>query len=483
MAPKLLLSVDIGSTYTKGGLFALEGEELHLVGREIVPTTVDDLGQGFARVREAVLSRHLNRGHNANSPFPGAGGAAASDIPIYWSSSARGGLKIAAVGLTPDLTLSVARMAATSAGGKVVRAFSYELASEDLADLKAVEPDIILFTGGTDGGNSRIVLQNAARLAELVSPAIILYAGNRKVRDQVVDILRGREVATAANVMPEVGTIDIEPARDVIRRVFLERIVDGKGLSSVVAAAGREPLPTPLAVFELVRTVAERVPGWEDFALIDMGGATTDFYSHTKSFHGGDSIILRGLLEPTLKRTVEGDLGLRVSAEALLRSEAAFLKGRLRASGTDLAPLRSYVEEVSRRTEFLPDDDESRRFDRLLAAACVRAASLRHAGVIQRVFTPQGGFEVQRGKDLRQVRSLVGSGGFLAGETGPDLLLEACAPGSDDPDTRHLVPEAPACYADAEYLIPLLGNLAADFPGAAARAAVAGLKPLTSQTN
>ena len=482
MAGRLLLSVDIGSTYIKGGLFLLEGEELRPAGREIVPTTVDDLGRGFARVRQAVLARHLNRGHNTNSPFLGAGSSAA-DIPVYWSSSARGGLKIAAVGLTPDLTLSVARMAATSAGGKVVRAFSYELTAEDLAELKAVDPDIILFTGGTDGGNSRVVLHNAAKLAELVSPAIILYAGNSKVRDQVLDILRGRDVATAANVMPEVGTIDIEPAREVIRRVFLERIVDGKGLSSVVEAAGREPLPTPLAVFELVRTIADRVPGWEDFALIDMGGATTDFYSHTKSFHGGDAIILRGLLEPTLKRTVEGDLGLRVSAEALFRSEAAFLEGRLRAAGSGLAPLRSYVEDVSRRTEYLPADDEGRRFDRLLAAACVRAAALRHAGIIQRVFTPQGGFQVQRGKDLRQVRRLVGSGGYLAGVTGPDILLEACAPGADDPDTRHLVPGAPACYADAEYLIPLLGNLAADYPAAAARAAVAGLKPLTSRTN
>src|SRR5512136_1322011 len=135
MAPKLLLSVDIGSTYTKGGLFVLEGEELRLAGREVRPTTADDLGRVFSEVREAVLCRHANC-------------AAPADVPVYWSSSARGGLKIAAVGLTPDLTLSVARMAATSAGGKVVRAFSYELAPEDLADLASVAPDIILLSGG-----------------------------------------------------------------------------------------------------------------------------------------------------------------------------------------------------------------------------------------------------------------------------------------------------------------------------------------------
>lgn len=468
MAATPLLSVDIGSTYTKGALFLLDGEELRPVRREVVPTTADDLARGFFQVRRAVL----DGGATATS-------TSALDAPVYWSSSARGGLKIAAVGLTPDLTLSVARMAATSAGGKVVRAFSYELDAEDLAALRAVQPDIILFTGGTDGGNSRVVLHNAACLAELDSPAVILYAGNRKVRDRVAERLRGRSLELADNVMPEVGTIDIEPARGVIRRIFLERIVDGKGLAAVVDATGREPLPTPLAVFELVRTVAARVPGWEDFALIDMGGATTDFYSHTKSFHGGDAVILRGLIEPTLKRTVEGDLGLRVSAEALHRSERAFLESRLRAAGSDPAALERYVENVSRRIEHLPGDAAGRAFDRLLAAACVRAAALRHAGVLQRVFTPQGGFQVQRGKDLRRVTRLIGSGGYLAGQTDASVLLEACPKDADDVDTRHLVPEAPACYADAEYLIPLLGNLAADFPDAAARAAVDRLKPLT----
>jgi len=473
MDGRLLLSVDIGSTYTKAGVFRLEGEELRLLGKAVRPTTVDDLGRGFAEARTAAL---------AVPGLPPAVDPAA--VPVYWSSSARGGLKIAAVGLTPDLTLSVARMAATSAGGKVIRAFSYELAADDIAELAAVAPDIILLTGGTDGGNSRVVLHNAARLAETPLSAVILYAGNRKVRDDVAALLAGRDLVTAANVMPEVGVIDIEPARDVIRRAFLESIVDGKGLSGVVAAAGgREPLPTPLAVFELVRRIGERVPGWEDFALIDMGGATTDFYSHTESFHGGDTVLLRGLREPKLKRTVEGDLGLRVSAEALVRSESAFFESRLGPDTPDLLGLRAYVESVSRTTDHLPADDRGRRYDALLAAACVRASALRHAGTVQRVFTPQGGFEVQRGKDLGRIKALVGSGGYLAGLADAALLLEACAPDAADPDVRHLVPNAPACYADAEYLIPLLGNLAADFPDAAARAAVAGFKPLNAPTN
>ena len=41
-------------------------------------------------------------------------------------------------------------------------------------------------------------------------------------------------------------------------------------------ATGAEPVPTPYAVYEYVRAIHEHVPGWQDFMLFDMGGATTD---------------------------------------------------------------------------------------------------------------------------------------------------------------------------------------------------------------
>ncbi|MCK7490606.1 MAG: hypothetical protein MZW92_01605 [Comamonadaceae bacterium] len=58
----------------------------------------------------------------------------------------------------------------------------------------------------------------------------------------------------------------IEPAREVIRSIFLERIVDGKGLSTDrPRRSARDPRPTPLAVFELVRTDPARPsPSWND---------------------------------------------------------------------------------------------------------------------------------------------------------------------------------------------------------------------------
>ncbi|MBN1940068.1 MAG: glutamate mutase L [Candidatus Aminicenantes bacterium] len=462
MTPPAFASVDIGSTYTKGALFALEAGAFRLLARAETPTTVDDLAEGFARVRKQLA----------------AGSGSSTDVPVYLSSSARGGLKIAALGLTADLTLSIARMAAYSAGGKVVRTYAYELSAEEIADLERLRPDIVLFTGGTDGGNSAVVLKNAELLGRSTTDAFILYAGNRKVRDRVLALLDKKAVAAADNVMPEVGTIQIEPAREVIRKIFLERIVDGKGLSAVVREIGRDPWPTPLAVFELAGKIGATQPGWSDFGMIDMGGATTDFYSHTEAFTGGDSVLLRGLHEPLLKRTVEGDLGMRVSAEALWESERTLITSRLAALGRPVEAFDGYIRAVAAAPESRPENPTEEEFDALMAAACVRAAALRHAGTLSKVYTPQGGFYVQRGKDLRRLTRLIGTGGYLSRSTSAGPVLEACAPQSADVDSQPLLPVSPEAYADEGYLIPLTANLAGDFPEEAARTAVAGLRKL-----
>jgi uncharacterized protein (TIGR01319 family) len=459
MPDSIVISIDIGSTFTKGALFSLEGDALRLLRRTETPTTPGDLALGFEAVRRGLDAEPGTR--------------------IYVCSSARGGLKIAALGLTADLTLAVARQAACSAGGKVVRAFAYQLVPDDVAELERLAPDIVLFTGGTDGGHERYTLRNAEALAASTLSSFIIYAGNRKIKDRVLTLLGNKEAVAAENVMPEVGVVNIEPAREVIRRLFLERLIDGKGLSAIVRSIGTPPRPTPLAVYDLVRAIPAARPEWENFGVLDLGGATTDFYSNGEPFFGGDSILLRGLPEPHVKRTVEGDLGLRVSVEALCLSERVFLDRRLAAAGLDAAAFDRYVRSVASRVEAMPETPDERAFDALLAGACVRTAARRHVGTLSRIFKPQGAFLVQRGKDLRPVGRLVGSGGYLARNRDAAVLREACAAPDADPDVRSLVPENPALYADAEYLFPLLGNLVAAFPEAAARTAVDRLVKLS----
>ena len=180
------LTIDIGSTWTKGAIVDLDGSAPRLLARASVPTTQHDLAEGFTRVRGA-----LERGED--------GAPRAEGATVRFSSSAKGGLAIAAVGLVPDLTLNVARMAAASAGGKVTDGFSYRLASDHVAAIAATHPDIVLLCGGTDGGNKKVIAHNAAMLARS-GPGVtnIIVAGNKSAYDQVAALLLLQEFLTEA---------------------------------------------------------------------------------------------------------------------------------------------------------------------------------------------------------------------------------------------------------------------------------------------
>jgi uncharacterized protein (TIGR01319 family) len=462
MVEQRIISVDIGSTCTKGALLALEAGRFRVLRRCDVPTPAD-LAEGFARVVNGLLERSSDAG------------LLTGGVPVRFSSSAKGGLRIVAVGLVPELTVKVARLAACSAGGKVVRAFAYGLTPEAVGEIEALTPDIVLLTGGTDGGNRERVMENVERLAASQLNATIVYAGNRELAGDVRRLLAAKPLRVTANVMPDMETMDLEPARAEIRQAFLETIVQGKGLADIVRAVGAPPKPTPLAVFELIETIAARRPAWRDFLVVDVGGATTDVYSHTEPFVGEAGTVLRGLREPLLKRTVEGDLGVRVSVTALVEAAGGGIREQLAATdGPDTTGFDAFIAKAAAHTELLPATPAEERYDDVLARVCVHEAVTRHAGILRSVWTPTGRIAVQHGKDLRRVRTIVGTGGCLSRRVLPRGALRFES--AQDGEEVRLVPERFEYFADAAYLWPLLGNLAAEFPEAAVAAALESLE-------
>lgn len=463
---KPVISIDIGSTWTKGALFTLTDSSLQLSKKIAVPTTQTNLVQGFTEVLASLLNREKL------TPLKQMVGEA----EIYFSSSAKGGLRIAAIGLVPDLTLQLAKLAAMSAGGKVIRSFSFSLTKSDVTELEKLQPDIVLFSGGTDGGNTKYILENAHKLEGSLLTCPIVYAGNRVVAEEVVEIMKSKEVIVTENLMPEVGQVNIEPAREKIREIFLKRIVNGRGLSEIVELFGSQPKPTPLAVFELVSAIPQFHPDWSDLAAIDIGGATTDFYSNTESYLETDTVVLKGIREPRVKRTVEGDLGMRVSARSLLDTGRNYIEDRLRNLGIEPEVMEKFVEKISGNTEYLPETEAEIQLDRILAETCVYYAALRHAGGWKETYTPQGKVYVQTGKDLRRVKAIVGSGGFLAAEGSAEVMRLPLEKLRSFGDEKKLLPENPAFYRDRDYLFPLLGNLVEKYPKEATTLALASLK-------
>jgi uncharacterized protein (TIGR01319 family) len=454
----LAASVDIGSTFTKAALFSLEPGRPALRGSAQVPTTQDDLGEGVRLLLDRLLG------------LPPGGGLdeASSRADLFFCSSAKGGLSIAAVGIVPDLTVTAARLAAASAGGRIAMVSSYRLTPDRLRELERLSPDILLLCGGTDGGNEDILLGNARAVAGSALKATVLFAGNASVREDARRILAAKDFAAAGNVMPEVGTLSIESARAEVRRIFLERIVEGRGLKDLERHAAAPVKPTPLAVYEAVGVLADGNPEWDQTMVIDMGGATTDAYSVSQAFAGGEGWVLRGLAEPRRKRTVEGDLGLRIGAVSAFETGRAYIEARLAGMGIPMERMRLWIGKAVGHPESLAEAGEELVLEDVLAEACVYHALLRHAGTVEEVWTPSGKVRIQKGKDLRGIRRIAGSGGYLARRGDPGCLLAALEAARRDSGGLSLLPERPRFFRDQDYLLPLIGNLAEAFPAEAA---------------
>jgi uncharacterized protein (TIGR01319 family) len=449
------LFIDFGSTYTK--LRAVDLDAGAVIATAQGPSTVTtDVNVGLDAAL-AQLAQH------------------ADALPRFAcrlaSSSAAGGLRMVTAGLVRELTAEAARQAALGAGARLVGSFAYRLTAGDVARVVELVPDILLLCGGTDGGNASVIVHNATLLAQSPLACPVVVAGNREAADECARLLRegargaGRRVVVTANVMPQLNVLDIEPARAAIRVVFLGHIVHAKGIDRAAARFDAVLMPTPAAVLEGARLLADGTgdePGLGPLVVVDPGGATTDVHSIGE---GADApgVIRHGLPEPYAKRTVEGDLGMRHNAAAI--AAAAGLDALARDAGITLAAAESLLATFTHDVGRLPQDDAERRFDAAMARAAIRLAMARHAGTHETVYTAQGPVSVQRGKDLREAAVLIGTGGALVHAGDPAALLAAAL--ADAAAPQSLRPRAPKLLLDRDYLLYAVGLLAqVDAPAA-----------------
>ncbi|ECC4042680.1 glutamate mutase [Salmonella enterica] len=455
-----IVSVDIGSTWTKAALFSLEGDALTLVNHALTPTTTHHLADGFFASLNQVL-------HVADArPLLQHG-----DIQLKYSSSAKGGLAVAAMGLVPSITLESAKITAHSAGAKIARYYAYKLNRHDIAELEASPPDILLFTGGTDGGEESYGLANARALAESTLDCAIIYAGNRDIQDEVQRILGHKDLIIVDNILPDLDHPNPYAARQAICDVFLSRIVKGKGLDVIVSETGEEPMPTPWTVYELVKAISNIDNAWKEFMLIDMGGATTDVYSACANTLSPDT-VLHGVPEPFVKRTVEGDLGMRVSAMVVGESTEELVKVVFAQHPERQQAFYRYLHHLTAQPDYLPSNEEERYFDTVLAGLCVGYATERHAGTKKQVCTCVGNVDLQMGRDLTTVRKVVGSGGWLSRASQFDIYNWLKYRELNDDGKSILLPNQFDYYRDSKGLLPLLANVARLYPQLAARTSI-----------
>ncbi|MET8278020.1 glutamate mutase L [Micromonospora sp. NPDC005174] len=430
----LAVCADVGSTYTKAAVVDLAAGVL--VGAAAAPTTV---GSDVLRGLDAAVTA-------------ATAGLGARDMPWYVCSSAGGGLRLAVIGYEALVTAQAGRRVGLSAGAHVVHTAAGRLDAAALTALRAARPDVVLLVGGTDGGDADTICHNATRLARARWRTPVVLAGNADVRAELTGLLEaaGVPVSGADNVLPRIGVLAPASARAAIRAVFLRHVIGGKRLSRGTRFTRLVRAATPDAVLTGVEVLADTIGG--DLAVVDVGGATTDVYSVLTPDERatGPGREVAGSLWRA--RTVEGDLGMRWSAPGVVR---AAVEERLLTDADDLG------EAAARRAAdpaFLAADDVERAVDARIATLAATVALRRHA---RGVATGE-----RAGRDLRDVRLLVGSGGVLR-HAPVDASGQVLAAVLADHAGGWALPRAARAVVDVDYVLAAGGLLAEEHRAAA----------------
>ncbi len=397
-----LLVAEIGSTTTVVNAFNLSPCPSFL-GQGQAPTSVEE-----GDVNIGLKSAILDLAHNLNT----------KDIKwkeIIATSSAAGGLRMTVHGLVYDMTVKAAKEAALGAGANIKYITAGKLRNSDLERLKKINPNIILIAGGVDYGERNTALYNSELIANLDLDIPVIYAGNIENQQEIREIFHDRrsELYIVENVYPKIDELNIEPARKIIQQVFEDHIVHGPGMKKVKDMITGPIMPTPGAVMEASQLLYQHIG---DLLTIDVGGATTDIHSVTEGSDEINRILVNP--EPLAKRTVEGDLGVYVNMYNIVDMVG---KEELRKE------LNISLEELNRIIEAykpIPEMELEKLFVEKITLHGAIVATKRHAGRLRHLYGPSGKKTIAEGKDLTQIKTIIGTGGPLTRLPNRTKILE-----------------------------------------------------------
>ncbi|MFT9496131.1 GlmL-related ornithine degradation protein [Anaerosolibacter sp.] len=369
------------------------------------------------------------------------------------TSSAAGGLKMTVHGLVYDMTVRAAKEAALGAGAIIHNVTAGKLRRTDLNKIKDINPNLILIAGGVDYGERDTALYNAELIADMDIHVPIIYAGNIENQEEIKEMFKDKpnKLYVVENVYPKIDQLNIEPTRKVIQDAFEDHIIHAPGMTKVRELVTGPIIPTPGAVMEASKLLKQAIG---DLVTLDVGGATTDVHSVTAGSEEVNRILISP--EPEAKRTVEGDLGVYVNMPNIVERIG---KDKLsRQMGCDIEGLMS-------RHKPIPDTDELKRFVEILTLEAVLTAMDRHVGKYRHLYGPAGKKTLAEGKDLTDIKWIVGTGGALTRLPGRvEILKEIAQHNKGD----SLLPTKEAkILIDNDYIMASLGVLSKRYPEAA----------------
>jgi uncharacterized protein (TIGR01319 family) len=419
-----VLATDCGSTTTKAILIELRGDEYRLVVRGEAPTTVEapfeDVTRGVLNAVmevEELAGRKLLDGERIITPQTGDNEGA--DIYVS-TSSAGGGLQMMVTGVVKSMTGESAERAALGAGAivmDIIASNDGRLPHEKIKRIRALRPDMILLSGGIDGGTMTHVVE----LAEIVAAADpkarlgatyhmpVIYAGNKEARSLIEERLGDKTALTMTdNIRPTMERENLMPARHAIHDLFMEHVMaHAPGYKTLMSWTQIPIMPTPGAVGSIIQTIAER----EGIQVIgvDIGGATTDVFS---------------VFQDVFNRTVSANLGMSYSVSNVLAEAGIENVMRWVPFEMDAGVIRNRIKNKMIRPTTIPQTLQELVIEQALAREALRLAFKQHKSLavglkgVQQERTISDTFEqTATGEtliDLMALDLLVGSGGALS---------------------------------------------------------------------
>ena len=428
---RTVLVTDCGSTTTKALLFEKRQDRWHQTFRGEAPTTVEEpvadvtVGARNAFLEVEELSGRKILASDSATPFQLTGDDSQQGIDLYLStSSAGGGLQMLVAGVVSSITTESAERAALGAGAIVMEAISADDGRQDferIERIRHIKPDIVLMTGGVDGGSSTHVVEMAETLvAAAPRPRFgdtlrlpVIYAGNSEAAQEVSEILsKMAQVVVVDNVRPELSRENLAPAREAIHDFFLSHVMShSPGYGKLMSWTPVRIMPTPAAVGDIVQTFA-RVTG-QSVLCVDIGGATTDVFS----------VFTSRLGQKTFNRTVSANVGMSYSvANVLVEAGAENIKRWLPFEISD-AQLSDRLRNKMIRPTSIPQTLEDLWLEQAVCREALRLSLQHHRSLAVAVEGKQdrGIADVFRQTsdryelvDLMRLDIVVGSGGVLS---------------------------------------------------------------------
>jgi uncharacterized protein (TIGR01319 family) len=464
-----ILATDCGSTTTKAIFIEKTGEEYRLLVRGEAPTTVEapaeDVTKGVLNAVgevEELIGRGILRNERVQTPPEDGVG-----VDLYIStSSAGGGLQMMVAGVVKTMTAESAERAALGAGAIVMDVLASNdgrLPHQEIERIRHLRPDMILLSGGIDGGTTTHV----AELAELVAAADprprlgigynlpVIFAGNREAREIVKDALAEKVALDIVdNLRPVLERENLGPAREKIHDLFMEHVMaQAPGYDKLMGWTDAPIMPTPGAVGLIIKTIADQQK--MDVVGVDIGGATTDVFS----VFGG-----------TFNRTVSANLGMSYSISNVLAESGLENVMRWVPFDMDEADLRNRIKNKMIRPTTIPQMLEELVVEQALSREALRLAFEQHKSFavglkgVQQERTISDTFDqTATGEtlvDMMSLELLVGSGGVLSHaprrQQAAMMLIDGFQP---EGVTRLAV--------DSIFMMPQLGVLSTIHPKAA----------------